>query len=51
MYETGEWLKDVIEVTIIFLKKKEATKCNDHGTIILISHRAKVVARILGRRI
>ena len=33
IYQTGEWLKDFIEFTIITLKKKsEATKCSDHCT-------------------
>jgi hypothetical protein len=49
---TGEWPGDVIEVPIIALKKKsKATKCSDHRTIILIAHTAKIVARILRRRI
>ena len=31
IYETGEWLKDFIDVTMISLKKKlQATKCKDH---------------------
>ena len=45
-YETGEWPKDFTEVTMIALKKKpQATKCS------LIAHTAKVVAKILRRRI
>ena len=33
IYETGEWLKDFMEVTMISFKKKpQATKCNDHRT-------------------
>jgi len=41
---------DLNEVTIIPLKKKPtATKCNDHCTISLITHTAKIVARILRR--
>jgi hypothetical protein len=51
-YETGEWPKDFTEVTVIALKKKpEATKCSDHCTISLIAHTAKIVAKILRRRI
>jgi len=35
-----------------FLKKKpQATKCNDHRTINLIAQTAKIVAKILRRRI
>jgi hypothetical protein len=37
---------------MIALKKKpKATKCSDHHTISIIAHTAKIVARILGRRI
>ena len=52
IYETGEWPKDFTEVTKIALKKKpQATKCSDHRTISLIAHTAKIVAKILRRRI
>jgi hypothetical protein len=52
MYVTGEWPRDFIEVTMIALKKKpKATKCSDHRTISIIAHVAKIVARILRRRI
>ena len=52
VYETGEWPKDFMEVIIIALKKKpQATKCNDHRTISLIAHTAKIVTKILRRRI
>jgi hypothetical protein len=52
MYVTGEWPRDFIEVTMIALKKKpKATKCSDHRTISIIAHAAKIVARILRRRI
>jgi hypothetical protein len=51
IYETGEWPKDFTDVTTIALKKKpQATKCSDHRTISLISHTAKIVAKILRRR-
>jgi hypothetical protein len=37
---------------MIFLKKKpQATKCNDRRTINLIAHTAKIVAKILRRRV
>jgi hypothetical protein len=50
--ETGEWPKDFKEVTMIALKKKpQAIKCSDHRTISLIAHTAKIVAKILRRRI
>ena len=33
IYETGEWPKDFMEITMIALKKKpQGTKCNDHCT-------------------
>jgi hypothetical protein len=39
-------------VTMTALKKKPSpTKCSDHRTISLIAHTAKIVARILRRRI
>ena len=48
IYETGEWLKNFTEVTMIALKKKpQATKYSDHRTISLIAHTAKIVAKIL----
>jgi len=52
IYETGEWPKDFMEVTLIALKKKpQVTKCNDDRTISLITHTAKIVTKILRRRI
>ena len=52
IYETGEWPKDYTEVTMIALKKKpQATKCSDHRTINLIAQTAKIVAKLLRRRI
>jgi len=52
IYETGEWLKDFMEFTMIALKKKaQAAKCSDHRTISIIEHTAKIVEKILRRRI
>jgi hypothetical protein len=52
MYVTGESPRDFIEVTMIAIKKKpKATKCSDHCTISIIAHAAKIVARILRRKI
>ena len=48
IYETGEWPKDFTVVTMIALKKTQATKCGDHRTISLIAHAAKIVAKIQG---
>jgi hypothetical protein len=51
IYETGEWPKDFTEATMIALKKKpQATKCSDHRTITLIAHTAKIVEKILRKR-
>jgi hypothetical protein len=36
---------------IAFKKKPKATKCSDHRIISFIAHTAKIVARILRRRI
>ena len=50
IYETGEFVKDFTEVTMIALKKKsQATKCSDHHTISLIAHTAKKVPKIFIR--
>jgi len=52
IHETGEWPKDFTEVTMIVLKKKtHSTKCSDHRTVSLIAHTAKIIAKILRRRI
>jgi len=52
IYETTVWPKDFTEVTIIALTKKpQATKCSDNRTISVIAHTAKIVAKILRRRI
>jgi hypothetical protein len=52
IYVTGEWTRDFIEGTMIALKNKpKSTKCSDHRTVSLISYTAKIVARMLRRRI
>ena len=51
IYETGEWPKDFTEVTMIALKKPQATKYSNHRKISLIAHTTKKVAKILRRRI
>ena len=52
IYKTGEWPKDFTELTMIALKKKrQATKCSNHRIISLITHTAKIIAKILRRRI
>jgi hypothetical protein len=48
IYVTGEWPRDFIEVTMIALKKKpKATNRNDHCTISIIAHAAKIILRLL----
>jgi hypothetical protein len=48
IYETGDWLKNLIEFTMIALEEKsKATKCRDHHTVSFIAHTVKTVARIL----
>lgn len=32
-------------------KKPKATKCSDHHTVFIVGHTAKIVARVLRRRI
>jgi len=52
IFEIAEWPKDFTEFTTIALQKKpQATKCSDHRTINLIAYTAKIVAKILRRRI
>ena len=52
IYNTGEWPQDFTEIKMIALKKKtKATKCSDYRTISLISYTAKIIAKILRRRI
>jgi hypothetical protein len=48
--ETGEWFKDLCEVTMIVLKKKpKSIKFSDHRTISVVANTAKMIARILRR--
>jgi len=52
LYETVEWPKDFTKFTMIVLQKKpQATKCSGHRTVSLNAHTAKIVAKILRRRI
>jgi hypothetical protein len=48
IHETEEWPKDFTQLT---KKDPKATKCSNHHTISLITHTAKIVVRILRRRI
>ena len=51
IYEIGEWPEDFTEVTMIALKKPQATKCSDHSTISLITHTAKILRRRIEKKI
>ena len=52
IYNTGEWPQGFTEVTMIALKEKtKATKCRDYRTLSFIAHTAKIIAKILRRRI
>jgi hypothetical protein len=52
IYNTGRWPEDFTQVIMIPMPKTaKATECADHRTISLISHAAKIVLRILTKRI
>ena len=52
MYEDGEWPEDFRKSIVIPIKKKRnAIECQDFRTISLISHAAKIMLRILTRRL
>jgi hypothetical protein len=52
IHVTGEWSRDFIEFAMTALKKKpNATKCSSYHIISVIAHAAKIVAKILRRRI
>jgi hypothetical protein len=42
VFETGDWLEDLTEVTMLVLQKKpKVTKCTDHRTVSLVEHTTK----------
>jgi Reverse transcriptase (RNA-dependent DNA polymerase) len=52
IYETGLWPKEFLETLLIPIEKKAgASKCEDFRTISLISHAAKVLLRVVSRRL
>ena len=52
IYEEGTWPEDFVKTILIPIpKKKKAVECGDYRTISLISHAAKVVLRIINRRL
>ena len=52
IYETGKWPADFLQTVIIPLAKiPNATECSDFRTISLLGHAAKVLTRVLTKRI
>lgn len=51
IHKNGQQPKKYAEVTMITLKKPEATKCSNHHTISLIAHVTKTGARIIRKRL
>src|SRR6218665_3309543 len=52
IYTTGVWPEDFLQSIIIPIKKKpNATACEDHRTISLLTHASKVMIIILTKRI
>ena len=52
IYEKSVWPKDFREIIMIPIgKKKNTKKCEEHRTLSLISHAAKILLRALNRRL
>src|SRR6218665_2472376 len=52
IYTMGVWPEDFLQSIIIPIKKKpNATACEDHRTISLLTHASKVMIRILTKRV
>ena len=52
IYETGKWPADFLQTVIILIEKKpNATKCSDFRTISLLGHAARVLIRVLNKRV
>ena len=52
IYREGRWPEDFTQIALIPLKKKpNAVECEDHRTISLISHAAKIVLKVLTKKI
>ena len=52
IYETGKWPADFPQTVIIRSENKpNATECSDFRTISLLGHAAKVLIRVLTKRI
>ena len=52
IYDTGEWPEDFLKTEMIPLPKKNLTKkCSEHRTISLICHAAKIILRVMNKRL
>jgi hypothetical protein len=52
IYERGEWPEDFTRIVMIPIPKKtNANECADHRTISLILHAAKILLKILTKRL
>ena len=52
IYNTGKWPEDFLQTIMIPIKKKNnATACKDHRTISLLPHAAKIMLKIITKRI
>src|SRR6266550_6007049 len=52
IYATEEWPKDFVRTVMTPIPKKQGTrKCEEYRSISLISHAAKIMLRILNRRL
>ena len=52
IYDTGEIPKEMLQsIFIVLPKKQEATECEHHRTISLMSHMTKILLRIIMKRI
>ena len=51
IYETGKWPDDFLKTIMIPIPKKTGTrKCSEFRTVSLITHAAKIMLRVLNRR-
>lgn len=52
IYVIGEWSQEILDVTLVALKKKQqAKKCEDYRTISLVSRRENLAARTLNKKL
>ena len=52
IYREGKWPKDFTQIVLLPLRKKpNAVECEEHRTISLILHAAKILLKLMMRRI